>query len=93
MQKRENERQAAQRARSHTHLREAVAAEAVVPLKAHQLDEGHRVLQGACTQLMRTFSADVPMRLPPGEYLRLLSPATYASEPPTCARPSAPDAG
>ena len=40
--------------------------------------------QAACKKLMSSFSADVAMGLPLGEYLRLVSPTTYSSDPATC---------
>lgn len=80
VQKRENERQAAQRVKTHTHLRERMEGEPATALTMHMLSEGKQVLQGACKSLMQRFSGDVAMGVPPGEYLRMISPSTYTLE-------------
>lgn len=82
--RRENERQAAQRMRSFTHLREQQEQEPSTKLSMHMLAEGRQVLQGACKSLMQRFSGEVAMGLPAGEYLRLVSPATYARQHSAC---------
>jgi hypothetical protein len=89
VQKRENERQAAQRVKTHTHLREQIDREPATALTMHMLSEGKQVLQGACKSLMQRFSGDVAMGVPPREYLRMISPSTYTPDdiayaPPIC---------
>lgn len=86
MQRREGERQAAARARSHTAFRQQLETSPAVPLTYHGLAAaGASVLAGVCEQLRGKFPHDVAMGLPAAQYLKLLSPSTYSVELPTCA--------
>jgi hypothetical protein len=78
VQRRETERQAQLRTRSYTFHREQVAAEAPHAMKSHSLPSGNKMLVTVLRAFVQKHPGNVAMGLPAGEYLKYVSPVTWA---------------